>query len=70
MAAADKQAEPRTRTARSAAPIGTTAEFENGDVFHYWLQTGDTWQADHVYQLGDIVSPSVPVSTQITRRRG
>jgi len=35
------------------------ATFENGDTFHYWLQDGDVWQAEHVYKLGDIVVPSV-----------
>lgn len=45
------------------------AEFENGDTFHYWLQSGDTWQADHIYKAGDIVLPSVPngLSFQATR---
>jgi hypothetical protein len=37
-----------------------TAEFEGGDVYDYWLQTGDAWQADTVYKHGDIVTPSVP----------
>ncbi len=36
------------------------ATFENGDTYHYWLQTGDVWQADHIYKLGDIVAPSTP----------
>lgn len=46
------------------------AEFENGDVFHYWLQSGDPWQANHIYQIGDIVTPSVPngFGYQATRR--
>jgi hypothetical protein len=35
------------------------AEFENGDTFHFWLQSGAVWQADHIYKLGDIVAPSV-----------
>jgi hypothetical protein len=42
------------------------AEFEDADfdhglgsVFHFWLQTGDVWQADTVYKLGDIVTPTV-----------
>lgn len=36
------------------------AEFANGDVFHYWLQSSGSWQADHVYLEGDIVEPSTP----------
>lgn len=31
-----------------------------GDTYLYWFQTGDTWEADHVYKLGDIVAPSTP----------
>lgn len=34
------------------------AEFENGDIFHYWLQSGDTWVADTIYKLGAIVVPT------------
>lgn len=36
------------------------AEFSDDSVFHYWLRSGDVWQADHVYIPGDIVSPSTP----------
>ncbi len=36
------------------------ATFENGETWHFWLQSGDVWQADHAYKLGDIVAPSVP----------
>lgn len=35
------------------------AEFANEDTFHFWLQTGDTWLADTIYKLGDIVVPTV-----------
>lgn len=44
----------------SGAILYVVAEFENGDVFHYWLQHGTTWQASTVYNLGDIVVPTVP----------
>jgi hypothetical protein len=27
--------------------------------YHYWLQTGPVWEANHVYRHGDIVAPSV-----------
>lgn len=40
--------------------IFLSATFENDDTYLYWLQTGDEWQAEHVYKLGDIVAPSVP----------
>ncbi len=40
--------------------IFVSATFENGDTYLYWLQTGDEWQADHTYKLGDIVAPSTP----------
>lgn len=33
-------------------------EFANGDTYHYWLQEGDTWTADTVYDEGEIVMPS------------
>lgn len=36
------------------------AEFSNGDVFHYWLQTGTPWSADTIYKAGDLVAPTVP----------
>ena len=36
-----------------------SATFENGDTYHFWLQTGDVWQAETVYSLGDVVVPSV-----------
>ena len=36
------------------------AEFETGDVYHYWLQPGRAWQASTQYKSGDMVEPSVP----------
>jgi len=36
------------------------ATFTNGECRHFWLQSGDEWQAETVYKLGDIVVPSVP----------
>lgn len=35
------------------------AEWSNGDVFHYWLQTADEWQENTVYKVGALVAPSV-----------
>jgi hypothetical protein len=36
------------------------AEFANGEVFHYWLQSSGTWQASTVYLNGAIVTPTTP----------
>ena len=35
------------------------AEFSNGDVFHYWLQSGGTWEALTMYRANDTVLPTV-----------
>lgn len=45
------------------------AEFENGDTYHYWLQSGPLWQANTIYKVGDIVEPSTPngLAYQATR---
>lgn len=42
-----------------AATFDYTPDASFGDTYHYWLQTGDVWVADHAYSLGDIVSPSI-----------
>lgn len=34
------------------------AEFEDGAVYHYWLQPGDTWEAETIYSPGDLVEPT------------
>ena len=36
------------------------AEFSNGDVYHYWLQSWGTWAANTHYLEGAVVQPSVP----------
>ena len=36
------------------------AEFQDGTVYHYWLQKAETWQADTVYSPGALVEPAVP----------
>jgi hypothetical protein len=36
------------------------AEFSNGDIYHYWLQSGDPWEANKVYNAGDLVTPVSP----------
>lgn len=35
------------------------AEFEGGDVYHYWLQQNDAWQPNMVYLDGQSVRPTV-----------
>lgn len=34
------------------------AEFDNGDIFHYWLRSSGTWTANTVYFNGDVVEPT------------
>jgi len=36
------------------------AEFTSGTIAHYWLQSGGVWAQDTVYQVGAVVTPSVP----------
>lgn len=36
------------------------AEWNTGEVFHYWLREPSTWQADTIYKFGDLVQPTVP----------
>jgi len=36
------------------------AEFENGDVFHYWLQFKGNWLPLTFYKIDDTVKPSTP----------
>lgn len=36
------------------------AEFNNGDVWHYWLQNNGSWAANTVYFTGAIVEPPTP----------
>ena len=37
-----------------------TAEFVDGVVRDYWLQTADAWQADTAYMPGQLVRPTTP----------
>ncbi len=34
------------------------AEFDSGDVFHYWLQPGEEWEADSEYSANEFVVPT------------
>lgn len=36
------------------------AEFDDGQVYHYWLQPGETWEADTEYSLYEFVTPTAP----------
>lgn len=36
------------------------AEFDDGGVFHYWLQRAPAWQAEHEYAANELVSPTTP----------
>lgn len=33
-------------------------EFQNGDVYHYWLQKGTTWEPNKAYLPGALVMPT------------
>ena len=46
-----------------------SAEFDTGDVYHYWLQAVETWKPDAVYRLGQGVQPSVPNGFVYTAQR-
>lgn len=35
------------------------AEFSDGSIYHYWLQTNGVWTPNTVYMNGDYVSPTV-----------
>lgn len=35
------------------------AQFSNGDIFHYWLQSTGTWKATTVYKNTDVILPTV-----------
>lgn len=45
------------------------AEFDNGDVYHYWLQAVETWKPDAVYRIGQAVQPTVPNGFVYTAQR-
>lgn len=46
------------------------AEFDNGDIYHYWMEEVDEWQPETVYQLGDRVIPSTPNGYMYVATRG
>lgn len=63
-------------TIHFAAPflgfLYVVAEFSNGDVYHFWLQTNGTWQPETIYKAGDIVEPTDPqgIAFRATRNGG
>jgi hypothetical protein len=36
------------------------AEWNDGEVYHYWLASSGEWEADKVYFDGDVVTPTTP----------
>lgn len=36
------------------------AEFEDGTVAHYWLQSGGAWEPGKIYRHGDVIEPTTP----------
>ena len=40
-----------------------TAEFSDGSVFDYWLQSNGAWTSETAYTTGNIVTPDVPKKT-------
>lgn len=53
---------PALRTIHFSEPflgaLYVAAEFEDDSVYHYWLQKANAWQADTMYDLGDLVFPT------------
>jgi hypothetical protein len=45
------------------------AEFEGGDIFHYWLQPAGPWEPDKIYSFGAFVTPTVPNGLVYQARR-
>ncbi|UAY76027.1 hypothetical protein [Pseudoxanthomonas sp. X-1] len=45
------------------------AEYNNGDVIHYWLRSVDAWQAGKAYTIGDVVRPNTPNGFTYTAQR-
>lgn len=46
------------------------AEFEDGSIFHYWLQPPTaTWEAETEYASGDLISPTTPNGFYYTASR-
>lgn len=54
----------------NGALLYVVAEFDNGDVYHYWQRTaGASWQANKVYGAGESVSPTAPNGLMYVAKR-
>ena len=54
----------------SGALLYVAADFENGDVFHYWQRsTGAAWEANKVYGASATVSPTAPNGLMYVAKR-
>lgn len=36
------------------------AEFDDEQIFHFWLQLDGEWQANTIYRVGDVIEPTTP----------
>lgn len=56
--------QPMLRRIHFAEPflgfLYVVAEWNTDEIFHYWAQTAATWQPNTVYQVGQVVIPTVP----------
>lgn len=46
-----------------------SAEFADGDIYHFWVRTADTWAATTEYELSDVVEPLTPNGFKYRPRR-
>lgn len=54
----------------SGSLLYVVAEFDNGDVFHYYQRTaGAPWESGKNYKTGDIVTPTTPNGLMYVGRR-
>lgn len=55
---------PEITTIHFVAPflgfLYVVAEFEGGDIFHFWQRTSGEWTAATGYKAGDVVEPTTP----------
>jgi hypothetical protein len=45
------------------------AEFVDDSIYHYWLRSGDEWQASTIYKAGDLVVPTTPTGLVYQAKR-
>lgn len=54
----------------NGALLYVVAEFDNGDVYHYWQRTaGAAWQANKAHGAGESVSPTAPNGLMYVAKR-